>query len=287
MELSGFRVWIHSDGEKLKEYSVEVSPDGKKAACWVPSQSGKVFAVEFEVGDSPVMKGRGKSAHFYVDGRIMKRISLLPHKTNGTVRGPRTSNNTMRPFKFADVRTTEAPLGDVRVNSADIGTIRVQVFLAESWKHRSHRSSKHHVQDHPPAVISEREKKAAEHCVSLGDEQPHRSSGGAYHMVCNTEKPDLVFEFRYRSMAMLQALEIAPPPKREAPPIIDVEDEDTLPPLKRQKREHDEDLMGSMQSELKKLWRRVGELEGKKDGPSRIKLKKAIKCDPADIIDLT
>jgi hypothetical protein len=42
MELSGFRVSIHSDGEELKGYSVEASPDGKKAVCWVPSQSGKV-----------------------------------------------------------------------------------------------------------------------------------------------------------------------------------------------------------------------------------------------------
>ena len=42
MELSGFRVSVYSDGEDLKEYSVEVSPDGKKVTCWVPSQSGKV-----------------------------------------------------------------------------------------------------------------------------------------------------------------------------------------------------------------------------------------------------
>ena len=49
MELSGFRVSIHSDGEELKEYSVEVSPDGKKATCWVPSQSGKVRHVRMWV----------------------------------------------------------------------------------------------------------------------------------------------------------------------------------------------------------------------------------------------
>ena len=42
MELSGLRMSINSDGEELKQYSVEVSPDGKKANCWVPSQSGKV-----------------------------------------------------------------------------------------------------------------------------------------------------------------------------------------------------------------------------------------------------
>jgi len=63
----------------------------------------------------------------------------------------------------------------------------------------------------------------------------------------DSQKPDLVFEFHYRSIAMLQALGIIPPPKREAPPIIDVDDEDIPPPPKRQKAAHGEDLMQSMQ----------------------------------------
>jgi hypothetical protein len=42
MKLSGFHMSIESDGGLLKEYSIEVSPDGKKATCWIPSQSGKV-----------------------------------------------------------------------------------------------------------------------------------------------------------------------------------------------------------------------------------------------------
>jgi len=40
------------------------------------------------------------------------------------------------------------------------------------------------------------------------------------------------------------------------------------------------------QTELERLRRRVGELEGKKAGPSGVK-KEAKKHDPADIIDLT
>jgi len=67
-------------------------------------------------------------------------------------------------------------------------------------------------------------------------------------MVYNSKKPDLVFEFRYRSMAMLQALGIIPPPKREAPPIIDLsDDEDTQPPPKRQRTTKNEHLIQSMQ----------------------------------------
>lgn len=42
MQLSGFQVSIHSDGQQLKEYSIEVSQDGKTATCWIPCQTGKV-----------------------------------------------------------------------------------------------------------------------------------------------------------------------------------------------------------------------------------------------------
>jgi len=57
----------------------------------------------------------------------------------------------------------------------------------------------------------------------------------------------MVFEFRYRSMAMLQAQGIVPPSKREVPPVIDVEDDDTLPPRKRQKAGQKGDTVRSMQ----------------------------------------
>ena len=63
-----------------------------------------------------------------------------------------------------------------------------------------------------------------------------------------------MFEFRYRSLAMLQAMGIAPSLKREAPStIIDVEDEDILPPPKRKKGKHGDDLVRSMEVRLKSL----------------------------------
>jgi hypothetical protein len=46
---------------------------------------------------------------------------------------------------------------------------------------------------------------------------------------------------------MLQALGIIPPPKREAPLVIDLEDEDIQPPPKRQKTADNKDLVQSMQ----------------------------------------
>ena len=46
---------------------------------------------------------------------------------------------------------------------------------------------------------------------------------------------------------MLQALDIIPAPKREAPLVIDLEDEDALPPPKRRKAAHNDGLVQSMQ----------------------------------------
>ena len=55
---------------------------------------------------------------------------------------------------------------DVRVKPDEIGTISVRVFLAENLRRTAGPSEKHRIQDHPPAVVHEREKKAGGHCVS-------------------------------------------------------------------------------------------------------------------------
>jgi hypothetical protein len=41
MKLHGFSAWITVDGAELNQYNVEVSPEGNKATCWIPSQVGK------------------------------------------------------------------------------------------------------------------------------------------------------------------------------------------------------------------------------------------------------
>ncbi|KAF9646176.1 hypothetical protein BDM02DRAFT_3271155 [Thelephora ganbajun] len=292
MELSGFRTSIHSDGEQLKEYSIEVSPDGKKVTCWIPSQSGKEFAVKYRVRESSVIKDRAKAVDLYMDGHRMRKYALLPDHMHGKFNGARISENAKRPFTFADIRTTDEDTvpDDIHVKPDEIGTISVQVFLVENWR-RIGPPKEYRIQEHPPAVIDEQSKKAGGHCVSLGDEQACAANPWSYSMDYDHQKPDLVFEFHYHSTAMLQALGIIPPPKRGAPTVIDLEDGDFEPPPKRQKATESNVLIQTMQvrleqTELERLRNRVGELEEKKPGPSGVK-KEAMKHDPADIIDLT
>jgi len=64
-----------------------------------------------------------------------------------------------------DYPDEDAVPNEIHVNLEEMGTICVQTFLVKSWR-RDNSSGKYKVQDHPPAVINERKKKAVEHCVS-------------------------------------------------------------------------------------------------------------------------
>jgi hypothetical protein len=56
---------------------------------------------------------------------------------------------------------------DTRVKPDEIGIISVRVFLVDNWRRSDGGSGrKYRIQDHPPAVVDERGKKAGGHCVS-------------------------------------------------------------------------------------------------------------------------
>ena len=143
--------------------------------------------MKYRDGKSSAIKGRGKSVHVYTDGHRMRKVAVLPHETHGKVPGVRISDTAMRPFVFADIQTTGAIFfqsrpfclvysrfsdypeedtvpGHVRMKPDEIGTISVRVFLVDNWTRGRLRVSR--IQDHPPVVINEREKKAGGHCVS-------------------------------------------------------------------------------------------------------------------------
>ena len=66
-------------------------------------------------------------------------------------------------------------------------------------------------------------------------------------MKYDSKKPDLVFEFKYRSTAMLQAQGKIPSPESKTSIIIDLKDEDDESPPKRRKVKHYEDRILCLQ----------------------------------------
>lgn len=65
--------------------------------------------MRYEIEESSDFKDRAKSVNVHVDGRKMTKRVSLPPQTHGAMNGVRTSDNTMRPFTFADIQTTGAP----------------------------------------------------------------------------------------------------------------------------------------------------------------------------------
>ncbi|KAJ7222901.1 hypothetical protein C8J57DRAFT_1536118 [Mycena rebaudengoi] len=47
MQLGHFSASVSVDGVQLSEYAPEYSADGQEATCWIPSESGKKFKIEW------------------------------------------------------------------------------------------------------------------------------------------------------------------------------------------------------------------------------------------------
>ena len=62
--------------------------------------------MRYNIGDSSVMKDRGKAIRVYVDGHKMATRAWRPPSVRGIVDGVLTSDNTIRPLMFADIQTT-------------------------------------------------------------------------------------------------------------------------------------------------------------------------------------
>ena len=191
MKLSGFHVSVHSNGRELKEYdSIEISPDGKKATCWIPSQIGKVRWVwiqENEASDPKLRRlrrrtqdeaksvapqsYRGSDQWCIRCGQGDATIYVYRDSENRFGLPSRSKKLHLIGFVFLDRSDEDKGHDNSDVKLDDLGTISVRLFPAESWRKGKAdlRPKKYKTQDHPQAVSganSERKEKPAEHCLS-------------------------------------------------------------------------------------------------------------------------
>jgi len=192
MELSGLSAWITVDSTELTQYNIEVS--GNKATCWIPSETGKKFTLNWRDSDRACQL----AGYVYIDG-VPCGGNTVPPGLPGcpvTVRKSSIPTSTMseKPFMFSRLELTDddslldgvtSQLGEI---SIEIWRVAVVSFMPA-----------HGIYFPEAQKVHEKSKKALAHRVELGDEvfAPQTQ----FSKVAKTDyAPLATFTFKYRSL---------------------------------------------------------------------------------------
>ncbi|KAK7031205.1 hypothetical protein VNI00_013621 [Paramarasmius palmivorus] len=205
LTINGFSSWIKIDGAKAQVYDVDADLESNQISCWVASEAGKAYEVEFEdkCHKDPVI------GTLYVDGNdcggwIIDQKKALNESALRTFDGILTSATTIAPFKFSTLDTTDEDLNTV--DNPNVGEIKVVIARGEITGESSAR-------DKPapkPGVFHETSKKGFHHQTSFGEAITIPET-----YITDFEEigePVATFMFKYRPLAILQANGIAPKP---------------------------------------------------------------------------
>ncbi|SJL15755.1 uncharacterized protein ARMOST_19260 [Armillaria ostoyae] len=203
--------WISVDDVPLPEFGEEASQADRKVTCWIPSEAGKKFYINWKHEELKI-----NGSLFGTEYCLYNRFSHVGY--NGT-----TDN-------VYELGTDWCNNDEFLHNAAssELGEIKVDLWVVEKLDPLPFQTTNFD----EAGKIHERSKKAISHCAKTGDEvalprpMTFRNAMKLNHLV--------TFIFRYRPLGILQANGIAPAPeptpashKRAAPPddVIDISDD--------------------------------------------------------------
>ncbi|THV00537.1 hypothetical protein K435DRAFT_794036 [Dendrothele bispora CBS 962.96] len=106
LQVANLSAWISMDGTRLMEYAVEKR--GSAVSCWIASEVGKNFSLNWECGKT----ARSTFSIVSVDGVVCRRLikdtqKLVSGETKAfCFNAVDTSPTTERPLMFSSVNTT-------------------------------------------------------------------------------------------------------------------------------------------------------------------------------------
>ncbi|KIJ51527.1 hypothetical protein M422DRAFT_65482 [Sphaerobolus stellatus SS14] len=201
------QAWIEVDGTPLTEY--QVSNEGSRVTCYIPSQAGKKFTVRFRNTTPP---GSGLRGNIFLDGIAAGAGLLLPTDIHATsISGQTRWEGFEAPFVFAKLKTTddetEACQDERRLR--DLGTIRIQMEWVHILRQEQWRPPSSNLSESVDQPIHERSKKASAHCTGLGDIEISRPKNWYTTVRINDIEP-VDFVFQYAPLDWLKAKGITP-----------------------------------------------------------------------------
>jgi len=197
--------------------------DGKTATCWIPSEVGK----KFEVNWTDIYGGVATTGDVAIDGAVKTKCVIHGHRKGATTsaEGVYVSQNEHKPFLFSALQVTEDESANIRI-SADLGTVSLtiwRVVITEVNKPFNPRA----VQTDAHGPVHEKSKKGGSHVVAFGAAERSKSMitkcAVTPYSAADAITPWVKFVFRYRPLDLLQANEIAPRPNTYPTPARKVE----------------------------------------------------------------
>ncbi|KAI0716756.1 hypothetical protein C8Q76DRAFT_725513 [Earliella scabrosa] len=232
MQLHQCEVWLTCDGQPLSEYSTQLGGDDEKTiSCFIPSQTGKTFAVHYDNQLDDHVRCSLRMDGFFLGSSEVRSGSERRKDAY------RSTPNTESPFQFATLVTTDDDEATFLQDVTNIGEIRVTVHRIhrvkltkreiqqreKNLKRNGNRRDVNAYKEFPgTGPVHESSKKAGAHCITLGEARPVKASRSTKPSTTKTrvinpaEGPHAVFVFHYRPLAHLQAQGIAPLPLRES-----------------------------------------------------------------------
>ncbi|KAF8150142.1 hypothetical protein B0H34DRAFT_732712 [Crassisporium funariophilum] len=215
--------WVEVDGKKAACYMPVVDTAKKEVTCWIASEAGKSFSVQWQKWDAAC----DLAARLYLDGRSVKTKYREQRQVGklAMFNSISTSPTTARPFLFSvlDLTDDDAYLQESS-SCKNIGEIKLRVHRVTRPVYRECKKT-YVARELGADKVHERAKKSTVHQVGLGDEQTKTRSNinHSYKLMDRI----VTFKFIYRPLDMLQAngmLSFQPPEAasgQEVPPQPD------------------------------------------------------------------
>ncbi|KAJ7907324.1 hypothetical protein B0H13DRAFT_2019000 [Mycena leptocephala] len=218
INISSFTAWITIEGVNCPIYGLKSTTSARDAACWIPSQEGKKFSVNW----SNKFRDRPVYAQLSIDGVVCSTHFMLDvynHPDDADAIGisyATTSDFTRRDFVFSAIQVTD---DDAYLYTLDnppaFGTIRLELWEAQieqivqaPFQHR------YGGQVLESQILHETSKKAGAHHVKFGGE--YIVPQATVNMVNGARtgaSPLATFTFNYRPFDILLAGGIIPRPQ--------------------------------------------------------------------------